>query len=563
MLRSLYSGISGMKVNQTKMDVIGNNISNVGTTAFKSSRARFQDMLSQSVTNAMSPSANLGGVNPSQVGLGVKLAGIDTIVSQGNMQSTSRSLDVALDGEGYFMVGKGPTVFQDNSIQVNHQPGTHNISNESLTNSRMQINYTRDGSFTLDSDGNLLTSDGYRVLGYSLTNDIASVEPSAQSPNVVTAAGFNFAFGPGASLNGYSVVLGKIGPDTVASAEVDTVTKRIVLNGDFSKSNGITSEQAASAINKALNAAGIPQTVRVGGENATLGDLSDNITADTAEVLGLTFEVGISVPSDAGISVPSDAGALNGYSIEIGNIAPGTSTSAEVDTKYKKIIINGDFTSSISEVDIQNAINTALQNKAIGNSANVVTVSGGPITPIGGTISGIADGGTPVQSIDEDGVLNYVDATKDLKSYDGSLKTLRIPDKVRIPGENIDLRVISHSIDKEGLISGVLEDGRVAALGQIAMASFKNPAGLAKMGNNLYTASVNSGEATLRSGIGTLGEDNSQGYGDALQGMLEASNVDLAEQFTEMIITSRAFQAAGKMITTGDEILQDIINLKR
>jgi len=95
------------------------------------------------------------------------------------------------------------------------------------------------------------------------------------------------------------------------------------------------------------------------------------------------------------------------------------------------------------------------------------------------------------------------------------------------------------------------------------MASFKNPAGLAKMGNNLYTASVNSGEATLRSGIGTLGEDNSQGYGDALQGMLEASNVDLAEQFTEMIITSRAFQAAGKMITTGDEILQDIINLKR
>ena len=139
MLRSLYSGISGMKVNQTKMDVIGNNISNVGTTAFKSSRARFQDMLSQSVTNAMSPSANLGGVNPSQVGLGVKLAGIDTIVSQGNMQSTSRSLDVALDGEGYFMVGKGPTSFQDNSIQVNHQPGTHNISNESLTNSRMQI----------------------------------------------------------------------------------------------------------------------------------------------------------------------------------------------------------------------------------------------------------------------------------------------------------------------------------------------------------------------------------------------------------------------------------------
>ncbi len=550
MLRSLYSGISGMKVNQTKMDVIGNNISNVSTTAFKYSRTRFQDMLSQSVTDAMSPSTNLGGINPSQVGLGVKLAGIDTIVSQGNMQSTSRSLDVAIDGEGYFMVGKGPTIFEDNSIQVNHQPGTHTISNESLTNSKMQINYTRDGSFTLDSDGNLLTSDGYRVLGYSLTNDLASMDPTAQSPNVITAGGFNFAFGPGASLNGYSIVLGKVGPDTVASAEVDTISKRIILNGDFSKPNGITSEQAASAINKALNAAGIPQTVSVSGENTAISGLKSGVTGNSANILGLTISV-------------TEPGVLDGYSIEIGNMAPGASTSATVDTKYKKIIINGDFTTSISDADIEAAINQALQNKAIGNSANVVTVTGGPTTPVTGTVSGIADGGTPVQSIDEDGVINFVDATKEVKSYDGSLKTLRIPDKVRIPGENVELRIISHSISKDGLISGVLEDGRVAALGQIAMASFKNPAGLTKMGNNLYTASVNSGEATIRSGIGTLGEDNSQGYGDALQGMLEASNVDLAEQFTEMIVTSRAFQAAGKMITTGDEILQDIINLKR
>lgn len=550
MLRSLYSGISGMKVNQTKMDVIGNNISNVSTTAFKYSRTRFQDMLSQSVTDAMSPSTNLGGINPSQVGLGVKLAGIDTIVSQGNMQSTSRSLDVAIDGEGYFMVGKGPTIFEDNSIQVNHQPGTHTISNESLTNSKMQINYTRDGSFTLDSDGNLLTSDGYRVLGYSLTNDLASMDPTAQSPNVITAGGFNFAFGPGASLNGYSIVLGKVGPDTVASAEVDTISKRIILNGDFSKPNGITSEQAASAINKALNAAGIPQTVSVSGENTAISGLKSGVTGNSANILGLTISV-------------TEPGVLDGYSIEIGNMALGASTSATVDTKYKKIIINGDFTTSISDADIEAAINQALQNKAIGNSANVVTVTGGPTTPVTGTVSGIADGGTPVQSIDEDGVINFVDATKEVKSYDGSLKTLRIPDKVRIPGENVELRIISYSISKDGLISGVLEDGRVAALGQIAMASFKNPAGLTKMGNNLYTASVNSGEATIRSGIGTLGEDNSQGYGDALQGMLEASNVDLAEQFTEMIVTSRAFQAAGKMITTGDEILQDIINLKR
>ncbi len=107
MLRSLYAGISGMKANQVKLDVIGNNIANVGTTAFKSSRVRFQDMVSQSMSQALAPGTNQGGVNPKQVGLGVQVAGIDTMVGQGMMQPTSRNLDVAMDGEGYLMVAKG------------------------------------------------------------------------------------------------------------------------------------------------------------------------------------------------------------------------------------------------------------------------------------------------------------------------------------------------------------------------------------------------------------------------------------------------------------------------
>ena len=127
-----------------------------------------------------------------------------------------------------------------------------------------------------------------------------------------------------------------------------------------------------------------------------------------------------------------------------------------------------------------------------------------------------------------------------------------------------DKKIRSFSIEKDGIIKAVLDDGSVSALGQIAMSSFKNPEGLKKLGKNLYQNTANSGEPIVRSGIGGLKElDNSDGYGDMLQGMLEMSNVDLAEQFTDMITTTRAFQAAGKMITTGDEILQDIINLKR
>lgn len=327
MLRSLYSGITGMRVNQTKMDVIGNNISNVSTTAFKVSRARFQDMISQQINAATGPMANQGGINPTQVGLGVQLAGIDTVVKQGMMNPTSRNLDVAVDGEGYFMVAKGPKSFDDSKFTVEDHQFTPSTDTEVL--------YTRDGSFTLDSEGNLLTSDGFRVMGYS--------------------------------------VAGSIGAD---------------------------------------------------------------------------------------------------------------------------------------------------------------------------------------------GVLKFADASGTIVADGGNLKTLRIPDVIDDGGKS--LRVRSFSISKEGVISGVLEDGRVTALGQIAMAAFKNPAGLAKAGKNLLQQSVNSGDPVLRSGAGADSDsDNSKGYGDMLQGMLESSNVDLAEQFTDMIVTSRAFQAAGKMITTGDEILQDIINLKR
>jgi len=345
MLRSLYSGISGMKVNQTKMDVIGNNIANVGTTSFKSSRVRFQDMLSQNVTQALAPGTNQGGVNAKQVGLGVQVAGIDTMVSQGMMQPTGRNLDVAMDGEGYLMVAKAPTLF-DTADAIEVDDNAANTTNHVVTNGKgAEIMYSRDGALTVDTDGNLLTSDGYRILGYSLSD--------------------------------------------------------------------------------------------------------------------------------------------------------GTD-----------------------------------------------------------------------ESVQADGTINLVDANKPLSTVDGAtantkaLKTLRIPDQVFDKANNRYVRIKTFSIEKNGLIKAVLEDGRVTGLGQVATAAFKNPAGLTKLGKNLLQRSANSGDAVVRSGEGNA-NDNSKGYGDMLQGMLEMSNVDLAEQFTDMIVTSRAFQASSKVISTGDEILQDILNLKR
>ncbi|MBU3142303.1 flagellar hook-basal body complex protein [Clostridium sp. CF012] len=335
MLRSLYAGISGMKANQVKLDVIGNNIANVGTTSFKSGRVRFQDMVSQSMSDASSPSTNQGGVNPKQVGLGVQVAGIDTMVGQGMMQPTSRNLDVAMDGEGYLIVATGPV---DGKIAVD--AAKHTMGTGTLNTS-----YTRDGALTRDHEGHLLTSDGFRVMGYAI----------------------------GGSLSYAGTVL---------------TTKFVDANGP------------------------VP-------------------TTPVTDIIPLT------IPDEVTV-VP---------------IPPATATTAKV------------------------------------------------------------------------------------KSF---------------------------SIEKDGTIKATLDNNAVTIIGQIAMASFNNPAGLGKLGKNLYESNSNSGEPVVRSAIGSDKiTDNSKGYGAMLSGMLEMSNVDLAEQFTDMIVATRAFQAAGKTISTGDEILQEIINLKR
>lgn len=154
MIRSLYSGVSGMRNNQTKMDVIGNNIANVNTTGFKSGRVRFQDMLSQTIASAQSPTQNsLGGVNPQQIGLGVKVGSIDTIMTGGALQPTNRDLDFAIEGEGFFVVS------QD-------------------ANADMKM-FTRDGAFYRDYEGNLVNAGGYRVLGYVPTG----YNPTANPPD--------------------------------------------------------------------------------------------------------------------------------------------------------------------------------------------------------------------------------------------------------------------------------------------------------------------------------------------------------------------------------------------
>lgn len=350
MLRSMYAGISGMKVNQSKLDVIGNNIANVSTTAFKSSTTRFTDTLYQSSASAKAPTSNLGGTNAKQVGLGAQLASINKVMGQGNLLSTGRTLDVAIDGDGYLIVGSGKTTYGGDDGTEGGVP----IVDNTLGTGDMSILYTRDGNLTLDHQGNLLTADGRRVMGYYLTDG-----------------------------NNPSSVVGVEGNDGVIRPQASYV------NPD--------------------------------GELKAVGD--------------------------------------------------------------------------------------------------------------------------------------------DL----GTLQPLVIPDTVYLtPGDPATAQAVkSYSIGKDGVITGILANGTTTALGQIALASFKNPEGLESVGNNLLQVSSNSGNVLIMTPKGTEDGDNSKGFGQFVQGYLEGSNVDLTEQFTDMITATRAFQASSKMISTADEILQTITGLMR
>lgn len=348
MLRAMYSGISGLKANQEKLDVVGNNIANSSTTAYKSQRMAFQDALSQNVAEATGPSANVGGTNPSQVGLGVQVGSIDSDMTEGSLQPTNRNLDFAVDGNGYFIVGKGKL---SDKVTLLAPDDTNAPNTIDSANSTMQINYTRDGAFKRDYDGNLLTTNGYRVMGYALSD--------------------------------------------------------------------------------------------------------------------------------------------------------GTNTSISYDDEGKVTygIANGSDDSKLT---------------AAGEDTH-------------------------------------------------ALIPLRIPDSLPTAEDGKSVMVKSFSVDANGVIKASLANGGTAALGQIAMASFKNPEGLNKEGKNLLQSTANSGAAVFRTPVGTETDKNpnDKAFGDIRQNKLEMSNVDLAEQFTDMIIASRAFQANGKIITTSDEILESLVNLKR
>lgn len=410
MMRSLFSGVNGLQTHQIKMDVIGNNIANVNTHGFKSSRVTFKEVISQTLANPSAPTNNRGGINPQQVGLGVGIGSVDVIHTPGGTQPTSSATDLAIQGTGFFIVSDGSQNF-----------------------------YTRAGIMDFDGDGNLYSKvNGMMVMGYL-----------ADSNGHIAESG------------------GQLRPIKITN-DVRTISPEATKNVYFQ------------------------------------GNLQGTTPADEK----------VSRMS----TVYDSKGGVHRVIVEF---TKGTNPNEWTWEAY----LESDPGTRVSDGD------PLVFDKS-------GTISGGKT----GTIKFKIDGAKDLNiTLDFTGVRQYdEDTSVVVAGRDGA------------PSGELD----SLAIDQSGVIVANYTNGKRRNIAQIALARFENPGGLVRVGDTMFAESVNSGNAVI-------GTANVGGFGDVLSNTLEMSNVDLSEQFTDMIITQRGFQASSRIISSADEMLQELVNLKR
>lgn len=573
MMRSMYSAVSGLKTHQTKMDVIGNNIANVNTVAFKSSSVVFQDVLYQMTSNASGANAatGTGGVNAKQIGLGVTTGATNlSITTSGAAETTGRAFDIRLSDQS-----------TTNFFVVNN--GSENL-------------FTRAGSFYVDGAGNLcMTSTGYTVMGWQVDPTTGNIKKDTVSALRVMQTS-NLTSAPEATTQAnVSGIIDKNDKDVLSdNGLIKTLTFFDNLGYSYTarfamKSTG-TDGKYTVELEKILNSDGTTfydastqqtsdgKTVNVEDifgkkeTNITLGtykqvqsgyflntDGKIYVGSSAVESKLLTYDVASKSFNCKDGSGPYSLKQVYGISDAMqSKINPPTGTTATVTATVNAgtgvLTLTGDVTdyeiafstkdgtfSGVGERDTYNADGSV--NKA-GSKANTVTLNMSKL------------GNNPTQfddiTIDFSGLK---DANNGGKST-AVMSTGSIDDGVTGKGKKLGA-MIGISIDNNGLIKGTYDNGNTEILGQIAVAQFANASGLEKVGENCYRTTLNSGE------FDGIGVEISADGSSMTSGELEMSNVDLSTEFTQMIITQRGFQANSRIITTSDTLLEELVNLKR
>ena len=419
MIRSMFTAISSLNLHQKYLDVVSNNLANANTNGYKSSRVLFQDQFAQMLTPGAAPTATQGGVNPTQIGLGVGMGYVTPDFTQGTLQSTGRNLDLGVAGDGFFVYG------QDASRR-----------------------YSREGSMGLDAEGFLVNAaTGLRTQGW-LADATGAIDTNA----------------------------------TVDDIQIDTsralakATENVFMGGNLSANT-----DGAGTVNVTM------------GVYDSLGDLQQAAVRFTrGGVAGAPTNVWTWQVMDTSVTPP------------VAGTGTGTIT-----------------------FDANGQIDAA--NPPTVGTAATIPGSAGSTTPIPVTL----------------------DFTKMTQLTATTSATVTSQDGLAA-GSVTDVYISPN----DGAVSLVYSNGLSEQIGQVALARFTNPAGLMQSEGTTFMAGLNSGDAQI-------GAANSGGRGAIASGHLEASNVDMAQEFTNMILAQRGFQASSRVITTSDEILQELVNLKR
>ncbi len=532
MMSSLFAAVSGLKAHQERMDVVGNNIANVNTTGFKKSRVTFADMLYHTSRGASRPvDGGRGGINPMQKGPGVSVASIDTIFAGSILQDTGKETDLGISGDGFFIVSDG-----------------------------QQDYFTRAGNFNFDEEGNLVSLlTGMRVQGWTAVDGDINTSAAIGNINIPTqgvsvpakaTTTIDYAGNLDAGANG-----------TLLFANGTGTTTFTVNDGSTTADLKLTVEATNSFNTYSWSITSDDPGVAIEGSGTLILGNDGNVTASTGSV---TVDI-----NDDDLSVITIAPPANGQSAEQFTVDDPLYTMTPIEQL--------DFTSAATRVARQTVCDSLGDEYTVtttftrvGNSqwdweaevtkstpTGIIDIT--PIPEGSGTITIDASGkcsGTGDETIEftpDNGALDVVIMPhfQDVTQYaDKSSVTVRRQDGYK----NGSLR--SYNFDNTGTIVGVFSNGTTQALAQIALANFSNPAGLSQEGDSMFSHSSNSGQPVVgESGIG--------GLGAIRPGSLESSNVDIASEFTDLIITQRGFQANSRVITTSDEMLQELVNLKR
>ena len=581
---ALFTGLSGLSANAKRLDVIGNNIANVNTTAFKSNRMTFSPTFSRNFSLGTAPGTTSGGTNPGQVGLGVTIAGTQRNFSNGAITATGVPTDVAIEGDGFFI---------------------SNVGGQQL--------YTRAGSFQRNQNNDLVTISGGRVMGFAVDSNFNVVEGNLVELNIpvgtltLAKATQNIVFNGNLNASGTPATTGSQHVNSpfytdaalttlLGSSAYDlTVAGNDLYIDDGAGGSSLAIEGGAGTIitingvekgGKDLGphsfAFSSTPVAGVDANGATLADYMsflDNVLGlDGATISGQTLGGGVSFANGV-VTVTGNEGSVQDLVLNTGDITASNngasitqpfemSKSGSADGEaVRTSFISYDSLGTPVTVDLSFVLQSATPGQGttwefLAESADnnaIDRVIGTGVVSFDDTGKFISASNQTFSMVRTNGANSPLTVTMDFNSGTNAISSLTdtVSNLAAVSQDGSAIGTLSNfSIGEDGAISGSFTNGLTRTIGQIALAKFSNPEGLVDVGDNLFRIGPNSGTALVT-------KPGSFGTGRVLGGALELSNVDLSQEFINMILASTGYSASSRVITTTKQLIDELLVLGR